>query len=100
MIDEDHRHCMGEDEDEEMDCEQEQPQPQAQATMTITLEIGGETRQKTVPINGTVRTLFELGFFDEMPRNGLMVNGGPAGDDDTLADGDRVAQMPKSGKQG
>lgn len=71
-----------------------------QATMTITLKIGGETRQKVVPINGTVKMLMEAGFFDDLDREGLIVNGGPVGDDDVLNEGDEVTQMPKSGKQG
>jgi len=73
---------------------------EGQATMTITLRIGGETREKIVPINGTVAMLFNAGCFDGMDRDGLIVNGGPVSDNDTLAEGDEVAQMPKSGKQG
>ena len=68
--------------------------------ISVRIERGGEVVDTQVSENSTVRALIEGGHLRGITTSSTRVNGEPATPNTPLQNGDRVVEIPKSGKQG
>lgn len=66
----------------------------------VTIEMGSEVITTNVDEGSTIQALIEDGHLRGIEAASTRLNGAPASPDTTLRDGDAVAQVPKSGRQG
>lgn len=78
-----------------MDNEQTAP-----GMVEITVERGGEFIRAEVPEGSTIKALIEDGHLRGIDVANTRVNGALADENATVAEGDTVSQIPRSGKQG
>jgi sulfur carrier protein ThiS len=68
--------------------------------ISVRIEKGGENVDTQVPEGSTIRALIEDNHLRGLEVVSTRVNGTPASDSTPLQEGDRISQVPKSGKQG
>lgn len=78
----------------------EQEQNGNEDMVNITVERGGEFVRTTVPVGSTIKALIEDGHLRGIDVANTRVNGTLADENATIAEGDTVSQIPRSGKQG